>query len=192
MITNLIDMNIDGTLVPNAEIYTLYPFSEYPISIRKTELHLKEIAYIYWVGVIGSPYFSNISEKDKEEYEAALHQIKIDVRLSENWEADKLVLKCIDKWKFLQETPTLSALEAIKSTLTGIKKYLSNINIDERIESGAKKGELVHNPSTISKLGKELLGLQDSYEMAKKKVITEYREKMKMRGGGSMGALEND
>ena len=31
-----------------------------------------------------------------------------------------------------------------------------------------------------------------SYEMAKKKVITEYREKMKMRGGGSMGALEND
>ena len=131
-------------------------------------------------------------EKDKEEYEAALHQIKIDVRLSENWEADKLVLKCIDKWKFLQETPTLSALEAIKSTLTGIKKYLSNINIDERIESGAKKGELVHNPSTISKLGKELLGLQDSYEMAKKKVITEYREKMKMRGGGSMGALEND
>ena len=79
-----------------------------------------------------------------------------------------------------------------KPRIVAIKKYLSNINIDERIESGAKKGELVHNPSTISKLGKELLGLQDSYEMAKKKVITEYREKMKMRGGGSMGALEND
>lgn len=192
MITNLIDINIDGTLIPNGELYTIYPFSEYPASIRNGEKHLKEIAYIYWVGVIGSPYFSNISDKDKEEYNRALFQIKLEVGLPENWEADNLTLRCIDKWKFLQETPTLSALEAIKSTLTGIKRYLTNINIDERIESGAKKGELVHNPSTISKLGKELLGLQDSYEQAKKKVISEYREKMKMRGGGSMGALEND
>jgi hypothetical protein len=192
MITNLIDMNIDGTLVPNGEIYTIKPFSEYPPSIRNSELHLKELAYIYWVGVIGSPYFSNINSNDREDYNNALYQVKNEVNLPDNWEANSLVLRCIDKWKFLQETPTLSALEAIKSSLVGIKNYLNNVNINERIESGAKKGELVHNPSTISKLGKELLGLQDSYEQAKKKVISEYREKMKMRGGGNMGALEND
>ena len=153
MITNLIDTDINGKLIPNAELYTIKPFSEFTNSDRLHPDHIKHISYIYWVGVIGSPYLANVSENDIEEYTHALNTIKSEVGLDVEWFPNKLILRCIDKWKFLQETPSVSSLQAIKSTLIGVKNYLTSINLNERIESGAKKGELVHNPSTVAKMG---------------------------------------
>jgi len=93
MITNLIDTDINGKLIPNAELYTIKPFSEFTNSDRLHPDHIKHISYIYWVGVIGSPYLANVSEMmfgyvfPEAVYESTIHYDFI-------WYGKKVDIKC--------------------------------------------------------------------------------------------------
>ena len=192
MIVNFIDFNNEGELVVNAELYTITPFSlllkKLPISDSN---HIRVFSYIYWSGLVGSHYYLNVIEDDIVALNEASNSIKNDVGLPLEWTPSPVVYSCINKWKELQQTASLSALKATEGAIKALKKYLTNIDLNEIVPSGKNSGLLLHDPKKVSSVAKELASLTDIFMKREKQVIAEYSEKMKIRGGGIIGAREN-
>ena len=192
MIVNFIEFDNEGRLKVNPELYTISPFSlllkEIPISNPE---HINVVSYIYWSGLVGSFYFLNVIEKDVIATTEASNKIKEDVGLPLTWTPSPTVYSCIDKWKELQQTPSLLALKSTSDTIKALRSYLDGINLNETVQAGKLSGQLLHDPIKITNIGIKLDVLTETYMKREKVVIAEYSEKMKIRGGGVMGLREN-
>jgi len=192
MIVNFIEFDNEGMLKVNPELYTISPFSlllkEIPISNPE---HINVVSYIYWSGLVGSFYFLNVLEDDVIAQNEASNKIKEDVGLPLTWTPSPTVYSCVNKWKQLQQTASLSALKATEGAIKALKQYLTNIDLNETVLVGKNSGLLLHDPKKVSSVAKELASLTDIFMKQEKQVIAEYSEKMKIRGGGVMGLREN-
>lgn len=189
MIKSFIELDEFDNLVVSPELYTITPFSELD---RKDKDFIKIVAYIYWSGLVGSHYFVNVLEDNTDEMDEASRHIKEDVGLPLTWTPSPVVYRCITKFKEVQQTVSLNALKATEGSIKGLQKYLTSIDLNAVVPVGKNVGMLLHDPKKVSSVTKELAGLTDLFEKQRKQVIAEYSDKMKLRSGGTMGALEDE
>lgn len=153
---------------------------------RKKYLATRELAYVYWEGAYGSNY-KNQYPDDKER----LNKLKIDLELPENWKPDKEVLLAIDKYKELSRTPTMKIVESQYKSIEKIINYLDDTDLNEVIEAGSHKGELIHDPKKYMDISKNLTELTKACKDNEKIVEEEIAEKTANRAGRT-GTIFNE
>jgi hypothetical protein len=141
---------------------------------------LKEFAYIYYMADYKSEYNSYGLYKEI--------QLGIDIFQNAKYEPDEHVRKAIDKYKLLQETPSMRYLISMRSRINKTISFLDNAEVDE------KDGDKYKNPFiTIDKITSIMSKLEPILETIEKweKKVFEEEEEMKIRGGGVVNAFED-
>lgn len=178
---------LDDQKIPQLsdEARTLEPFkaiiiadkgSEGDAQARKKLMATMELAYVYWYSIFDSPYSKYVG-RDKE------INIKKHVGLPEKWKPSKLVLDACDFFYEMQKTPSMRHLEAVEDAAEKLANYLRNIDIDERIMEGPKRGELVHNIAQYNAVAEKMPKMLNAIAETKLIVQKEIQEAAANRAG---------
>jgi hypothetical protein len=181
-------LNLSGGIVrPNGVILQITVFKE--LWKRDVELEkntaLNEFAYIYAIADWKSEYIQYGIDMEA--------QIGEDIFGNRNYKPDELVLRCIDKYKELQVTPSLSLIDTTMMAVNSIKYYFEAITInptDSALDKKVKLKEfdLTKVLASIQKLGAGIDALNSLYDKVKKE---EKELNIKIRGGGIIGIFED-
>jgi hypothetical protein len=150
---------------------------------------LKELSYVYYMADYKSEY--NAYGLSKET------QLGIDIMNQRDYKPDPYVQKAIDKYKVLQETPSMRYLISMRQRVNSLIDYLDNAQVKDKKKKKNEDGtteEIYLNPfisinlivSTMGKLEETI----ESIEKWEKKVFEE-EEEMKIRGGGMLNVFED-
>ncbi len=150
---------------------------------------LKELSYVYYMADYKSEY--NAYGLSKET------QLGVDIMNQRDYKPDPYVQKAIDKYKVLQETPSMRYLISMRQRVNSIIDYLDNAQVKDKKKKKNEDGtteEIYLNPfisinlivSTMGKLEETI----ESIEKWEKKVFEE-EEEMKIRGGGMLNVFED-
>jgi hypothetical protein len=148
----------------------------------------KWLAFIYFYASIGTPYKTSKEEEEDEIVKA----VAVDVGLGEDFKIFPELQICIDKYKDLQKTKSFKVFEVADGVLDGLHEYLKDINFNEVVETGARKGELKHNPKTIMDIFNKLGETLSMYEKVKTMVENEVTQiEVKTRGNKGIHKYED-
>lgn len=121
--------------------------------------------------------------KAKKKLDERIENSKKYVNLTDNDLQNPLYLECEKEFKYWNYTKSMELRDSNLKSIDKLDSYSSDIDLNERIDSGAKKGELVHNPSTIAKIRKDILVLIKDTKELEQLIEIELEEKGKARGG---------
>jgi hypothetical protein len=144
----------------------------------------KELAYVYYMADYKSEYNSYGLSKDT--------QLGIDIFQNRNYKPDPYISKAIDKYKVLQETPSMRYLLSMRQRVNNIIDYLDTVQIRDKKKDGEEIKPV--NPFiTIDKITATMSKIEDTLESIEKweKKVFEEEEDMKIRGGGVVNAFED-
>lgn len=194
MIVDWFILNEEGTVEINPVLYTIKPFSKFSALSRRKAIHKKIIAYIYWHGVICSPFYIGKDIRNPQDLkdieERILESTGLDIE--KDFEVTQDIKECIERFRFLQRSESLETLESLSGALKGIREYLKEIDLKEVITEGSAKGQLKHDPMKILNITSKLRVAVKEYEAARIETVEAYSKAKKVRGGGSVGALEDE
>lgn len=80
----------------------------------------KEFKYIYFISDYKSPY-NDYPDKQREKYS------KLDSGLEEDWIPDNVIKRAIDKYRFVQETPSIKILTSLQRGLMLSSSVVDNL-----------------------------------------------------------------
>lgn len=176
----LFEIDEQGLPKLTAEARTLEPFKSLITKGKKPNIErsIKECAFVYWWAKFDSPYEQfNHNETEKT------RQIVKAVDLESDWKPDDYVKEAIDFFLKIQRTKSMRYLESVEDAVNKLSNYLTQTDPNERIESGAHKGELVHDLNKYKTLAKEMPDLIESMQKAKDLVFKEMQEEVLNRAG---------
>lgn len=126
----------------------------------------KEFKYIYFIADYKSPYV-DFPDKEREKYS------KQDSGFEESWKIDNSIKLAIDKYKFLQETPSIRILNSLQRGLMLSSNVVDNVcnNIQyllDEIENDLLdlKGSKEEDPIKLRELKKVVILKQMEYTNA--------------------------
>ena len=153
---------------------------------RKKLLAKKELAYIYWEGLYSSHY------KIQDDDSSRLAAIKSDLDLPDDWKPDDVVLEGLELFIQSQVTPSMELLNVALEGVKKLKSYIKDIDLQEVVDSGPRKGSLVHSPTEYKKildsLPATIESLQKNQDLVKKELDL---AESTARGGGEIGMYED-
>lgn len=192
----ILEVDIDTLLAkPSAEVLNIYCFKKIISRDRtnagKKHLAIKELSYIYWVGVFDSHYFREDSQ------EKGIKKLIDDLKMPDDWVADTLVNEAIEYFKKTQKSKSMKLFEIGDSMVDSLYEYYNEngkgIDFKEEIESGSKKGELKYDITKSVKVFTEMETIINRYEELKKKVISELSAgTIKVRGDKGINSFEDE
>ena len=150
---------------------------------------IKEFAYVYYMADYKSEY--NAYGLSKET------QLGIDIMMKKDYKPDLYVQKAIDKYKFLQETPSMRYLISMRQRVNGLIDYLDNVQIKDKKRKKNEDGtidETYINPFiSINEIVKTMGTMEETIESIEKweKKVFDEEEEMKIRGGGMLNVFED-
>jgi hypothetical protein len=150
---------------------------------------LKEFAYIYYMADYKSEY--NAYGLSKET------QLGIDIMMKRDYKPDLYVQKAIDKYKVLQETPSMRYLISMRQRVNSIIDYLDNVEVKDKKRNKRDDGIIDETPInpfiTINAIVATMSKLEETIESIEKweKKVFEEEEEMKIRGGGMLNVFED-
>jgi hypothetical protein len=114
---------------------------------KNKEKAYNELSYVYMVSDNNSPY-SNMPKERREK------DVKRDILKNEKYKLDTDILKAVDKYKLLSETPTQRLFNSVQNKIDDIADYLDKTHADEKTMSAIlqaieKVSKLVANYDTI-------------------------------------------
>lgn len=147
------------------------------------DIAYSELQYIYFKSDYKSLYLAFDSETREE-------KLLEDFIKKKNWKPDKVILKAIEKYKELQNTPTMRFLQANQEAMESLTDYYSNIDWDELDASGKRpKYDITKVSGSVKQAG----GIIDNIEKLKEKVAKEQSvNEGRARGNSTGGLLEFD
>lgn len=155
---------IDPALLPIPEFKVLWDRDK---DKNKANAY-KELCFVYYVADYKSPY-NNIEEELRED------RVKEDYIRDEDWKADAYVLDAIEKYKMLQETPTMRLLQSAKVATAKLASYFREASPEDK-----------QYTSNLDKLGK----IVESIDKLEQKVKLEQASDVRIRGGGEVRRRE--
>jgi len=150
---------------------------------------IKEFAYIYYMADYKSEYNAYGISKET--------QLGIDIMNKRDYKPDPYVQKAIDKYKLLQETPSMRYLISMRQRVNSIIDYLDSAQIKDKKRDKKEDGtveEKYTNPFiTINLIVSTMGKLEETIESIEKweKKVFEEEEEMKIRGGGMLNVFED-
>ena len=143
------------------------------------DIAYSELQYIYFKSDYKSLYLAFDSETREE-------KLLEDFIKKKNWKPDKVILKAIEKYKELQNTPTMDFLESVKNAMVNMTDYFNNVNFKER----DSKGVPIYKPEIVTRCAKDAGGIVDSIDKLKAKIKVEIYESDMARGKSQINPFE--
>ena len=142
------------------------------------ELAFKYFAYLYLTKDWSSPY-RNFTEQQRKE--AAMK----DTGLSEKEVTQDFILEAQNYYQdILDSNPVISLIKDMKMAMNNLKHYFRTVNFTEKIDSGAKKGQLLYEPKELISVMKDADMIIDKVKALEKRAKDEIIEQeTKYRGG---------
>jgi len=135
---------------------------------KNKETAYQELSYVYFLADYKSPY--NVYPESIRP-----NEIQKDFIRNDKWKPDELILQAIKKYKELQETPVIKLLNAARSAVHKVTKYLTDKDMDDR-----------NYTKELEKIGKII----DSLDRLEDKVKKDIKINEKIRGGGDISSRE--
>ena len=173
-------------VVPNGILLQIEPFNSLWGRSDDKEKVLKDFAYIYCKADWKSEYNSYGLQKD-------IH-IAIDIFGDKDYHPDKLIEKCIEKYKELQKTPSLSLIDTSLMAVNSVKYFFEEMTIKVDDSDDEKKKKFAKFDFTkVLKSIKDIGIAIDALNSLSEKIMQEEKEfNIVIRGGGNIGVFEND
>lgn len=146
---------------------------------KEKDKAFKEISYIVFLCDFHSPY------RDMEE-NIRKQSIVEDIFDDNTWKPDKLILKGIETYKKLQETPSMRLLTSARNTLDKLSDYFDSIDFSEEDIMGKPK----YSANDLTKNLKEVGNIVRSLANLEKQVRLELEEQS-VRGDSEIGYFED-
>jgi len=146
----------------------------------KKEYALRDFAYIYFLCDYNSVYqaYSKDTREDK---------IRKDLGKDRAMKISKECKVAIEKYKELQNTPSMRFLEAAKDALEAMTGYFKDVNFAERTKNGIP----VYKATDVTRCLKDAGGVMKSIDDLREKVKKEIGEDTRIKGGGEAGLMED-
>lgn len=128
----------------------------------------KELCFVYYMADYKSPY-NNIEEELRED------RVREDYIRDAEWKPDIYVQDAIDKYRLLQETPTMRLLESAKVATAKLASYFREASPEDK-----------QYTSNLDRLGK----IVESIDKLEQKVKLEQASDVRIRGGGEVRRRE--
>lgn len=145
-----------------------------------------ELAFVYWEGVYGSPFHQHIHDSD----EARWDEIGTTIGLKD-YKPDDVVLAAIDKFKKLQHTKSMDLVVAAEKGIDKLREYLDSVDLTETVDSGPRKGALVHDTDKYMKVMSGIPNMVEALQKTKDLVKKEQELQKTGRGGRDIGMYED-
>lgn len=152
-----------------------------------------ELAYIYYIEDVQSPYFIYAEEERCMRVKESLGLL--------NWKEDKFVIQARETYKELSQTPTVMALKILREGLLTSRNVISAMTKDLNKKISELDVEDEDYEDVIDSLSKRVTKLIELSDKLPKAVesITTLEEKVrkeetgtsKIRGGGTVGKFED-
>lgn len=140
-----------------------------------------ELAYIYFLLDTKSPYLA-YSEEEMEE------RLVVDLFKTKTYKPDKDLVSAMAKFEQLSETPASLLLKDARSAVAEIRKFLRNVDLEERSKSGMP----VYKASEVTKTLSDLDKVVDSLQKIEERLSREEFSIGQARGNVTGGELEFD
>jgi len=173
-------------VVPNGLLLQIEPFNSLWERSDDKEKVLKDFAYIYCKADWKSEYNSYGLQKD-------IH-IAIDIFGDKDYHPDKLIEECIEKYKELQKTPSLSLIDTSLMAVNSVKYFFEEMTIKVDDSDDEKKKKFAKFDFTkVLKSIKDIGIAIDALNSLSEKIMQEEKVlNIVIRGGGNIGVFEND
>jgi len=148
---------------------------------KDKEKAIKEFSYIYFSIDFKSPYVQSA--------DAGLAQdiVAKDFMKNARYKPDKDVVAAIDKYKELQETPSMRLLKAALKTVSNLTNYLETVNLHER----DKNDKPIYKPNDLTSALKSIGPVIESLNKVKEQVEREVAQSATLRGRRIKGNRED-
>ena len=141
------------------------------------EFALRDLAYIYFICDYNSVYRSYDPDKREKQLKRDLGIRKLSAQTR----------KGVEKYKELQDTPSIRFLESGYKVMEETMKYFNNVNYAKTDNNGA----IMYKVGEVLKCLKDVSGTMDTIDGLLQKAKTESQAKDRIRGGGDTGAFED-
>lgn len=153
-----------------------------------------ELAFVYFWTDYKSPYLNNSEDK-------RLERLKKDLRLGDDFKIDPQIKDAIDKYRELNETPSIRTLRTIKETLAvtvsvtetmrkKVEKSLEEYQNGDVTENTEDITVIIQAVTSLISLSEKIPKTISVLEAMEAKVKTESTE-TKIYGGGKAGLFED-
>ena len=142
---------------------------------------LKHFTYIYLTQDPQSPY-ANFTEE--EAHLAALD----DAQLTE---LPEYVLEACEKYRFMvYNRPVLRMLKKMTKAMLALEEYFDTVNFLEKIESGQRKGALLHDPKQLLAVMERASKIIDQVKLLEQRAMEEMKTDTLVKGQHELGYRE--
>tara|TARA_R100000315_G_C5233956_1_gene145060 strand:- start:611 stop:1162 length:552 start_codon:yes stop_codon:yes gene_type:complete len=142
---------------------------------------VKKLSYIYFLCDYKSPYVLSVPP------ELVGATVARDFLKDEEYLPCPMVSAAIDKYRELQQTPSMGLLEAATITIHKLSSYLRSVDLSER----DKAGKPVYKPSDVTNSLKSIGGIVESMAKVKDQIEKETVAQGKLRGQRKKGNRED-
>lgn len=169
----IIDLK-DGIVVVSPECLLIDPFKTIWGSDKsKTkEGAMKIIKYIWFYTDFNSPYFQYTEENRSK-------AIITDVIKDKDFKVDKQIKEAIVKYKEINSSPAIEAVESAYALMNKINIYFKNVNLEE-VDAKKVTDIMINMPKIVASLNE-----------AKRTAESEETTVQRVRGGATVGLFEN-
>jgi hypothetical protein len=167
-------------LLDKEEILLVREFEELSTLCKKQDVLFEAFKYIFLWEDWRSPYseFSDIEKK-----EAIAKDVSLSEAIQKKAEDCRVVYKNI-----LYSNPKIALIKDISTSIKNFRDYFKNFNMHEKVESGAKKGQLLYSAEEYLKVVKQSNIIFEQIEFLEKTLKEELqKEKNKYRGNQDRG-----
>lgn len=176
----MFELNSDNKVIIAPEFLVIKEFSELweRDKTKAKDSAFRELSFVYFISDYKSPY--RIAYGTEQLQEVLVKDFIKDT----TWKPDKKIVEAIKKYKELQQTPAMKALDIAYKGIEKCYKYVENINIEA---SEDPNGTMKTVMDFVKKLGETTLSLN----IIKEKIEKELTEKKhNTRGAGELRSRE--
>lgn len=142
---------------------------------------VKHFTYIYLTQDPQSPY-SNFTEE--EAHLAAMEDAGLK-------EIPDYVIKACEKYKYMvYNRPVLRMLKKMTKAMMALEEYFETVNFTEKIESGQRKGALLHDPKQLLAVMERASKIIDQVKLLEQRAMEEMKTDTSVKGQHELGYKE--
>lgn len=138
-----------------------------------------ELCYVYHMADFRSVY-NNLDTNEKEE------RIILDFITDKKWKPDSLLKRAIEKYKELNETPSMKLLRDTRIGFEKVREYYIKVDLEDRDAKGQKVNKISELSNSLASVGKMI----DSLNTIEERVKKEESISSKIRGDKKISDFE--
>lgn len=165
----------------------LFTMEDFALIIKKGEVLATKLMRYIWLLCDFKSKFREFSEEDR--HEISLQQSGLTLKEYENNKA--IIINAVELYKKIQmNNRNIRMIYAMYKALDELETYFRTVNFTEKVESGARKGSLLHSPQELMRVFKEAKNIRQTLVELEQQIKTEFEEAKDVHGDRELGFLQ--